>query len=158
MLRSVPLLLATNKQFGSNRRFMFGLRVLFQPVAEQDGGAVAAEAAQAERLRCIPPAARAQCVGESRAVEDWFAAEAREVREALERGRAYDAAESAAESAAAEAAQRRFKKQRAASLSALFQKQPRLLFSRNNQDFSLVRRLSDAQWLAENFRMSPYEK
>jgi len=29
LLRSVPLLLATNKQFGSNRRFMFGLRVLF---------------------------------------------------------------------------------------------------------------------------------
>jgi len=84
----------------------------------------------------------------------------------LERGRAYDAAESAAESAAAEAAQRRFKKHRAASLSALFQAPPSSGSYRNetwrqnffNSNFTHLRWLSDAQWLAENFRMSPYEK
>ena len=136
------------------------LRTQLRSVARRDVLAVAAEAAQAERARCLPPAARARLAADSRAVEAWFAAEAREVREASERGRAYDAAVSAAESAAAAAELARREKERAASLSALFPPQSRCHRGQNFEgNFSKMQRLSDAQWLAENFpRMSPYEK
>ena len=142
------------------------LRTQLRSVARRDVLAVAAEAAQAERLRCLPRAERAARAVESRDVEAWFAPEAREVREAAERGREYDAAESAAESAAAEAELQRFKKERrrASSITALFPRQqksgPGAYGSENFEgNFSKMQRLSDAQWLAENFpRMSPYEK
>jgi hypothetical protein len=88
----------------------------------------------------------------------------------LERGRAYDAAESAAESAAAEAELQRFKKQRAASFVSRFRvpksnsRQLRIFYSEFGVQHSrgLLRRrhkLEDARWLAENFpRPPPYEK